>query len=265
MSQLGPVRTFRTFEKSGMNHHLDPARHLTAAPVTTVRFARPAAKRELLAGHPLFSGLAPEDLDRLSGYSRIVHSEKGTTIFSKGDPGSGLMAVVSGSVKISVPSPDGKEVALNIIQPGEVFGEIALLDGRPRTANACAMQDSELLILERREFIPFLRQSPEIGLTLLAVLCDRLRRTSEQVEDVLFLDVSGRLAKTILRLSTHENEGRRHVRATQKEIGQMIGLSRESTNKQLQTWVRCKWIAIEKGGLTIKNTRALEKFAVENL
>ena len=248
-----------------MNQHFEPERHCTSAVPAPARFPRHSAKRDLLAGHPLFSGLKLDDLERLSGYSRIVRAEKGSAIFSKGDPGTGLMAVVSGGVKISVPSPDGKEVVLNTIQPGEVFGEIALLDGRSRTANAFAMLDSELLILERREFIPFLKQSPEVGLTLLAVLCDRLRRTSEQVEDVLFLDVSGRLAKTILRLSAHEPDGRRYVHATQKEIGQMIGLSRESTNKQLQAWVRSKWIAVEKGGLTIKNAAALEKFAVDNL
>ena len=176
-----------------------------------------------------------------------------------------MMAVVSGGVKIGSLSAEGKDVVLNIIQPGEVFGEIALLDGRPRTANATAIHDSEILVLERRDFIPYLKQTPEVGLTLLAVLCDRLRRTSEQVEDVLFLDVSGRLAKTILRLAMRSRQSNRHVRATQKEIGQMIGLSRESTNKQLQCWVRRDWIVIEKGGLIIKNAAALERFALGHL
>ena len=234
-------------------------------PIDTLRVVKGSTKRDLLAGHPLFSSMKAEEIERLASYARIVRFARSSVIFSKGDEGSGLMAVVSGGVKISSLSQEGKDVVLNLIQPGEVFGEIALLDGRPRTANATAMQDSEILVLERRDFIPYLKQTPEVGLTLLAVLCDRLRRTSEQVEDVLFLDVSGRLAKTILRLAKHQRHGNSQVKATQKEIGQMIGLSRESTNKQLQCWVRRDWIAIEKGGLTIKNAAELERFALDHL
>ena len=247
-----------------MNHH--PARGFRHSPATdTLRVVKGSTKRALLAGHPLFSSMKAEEIDNLANYARIVRFARASVIFSKGDEGSGLMAVVSGRVKISSLSHDGKDVVLNLIQPGEVFGEIALLDGRPRTANASAMQDSEILVLERRDFVPYLKQTPEVGLTLLAVLCDRLRRTSEQVEDVLFLDVSGRLAKTILRLAKHQRHGNSQVKATQKEIGQMIGLSRESTNKQLQCWVRRDWIAIEKGGLTIKNAAELERFALDHL
>ena len=229
------------------------------------RKGKTASKRDLLQSHPLFATLDDRDIEHLIGYAHVARVAKGGVIFSTGHPGSGLLAVVSGAVKISVLSADGKEVVHNIIHPGEVFGEIALLDGRPRTANATAIAESEILALDRRDFIPFLKLNPDVGLTLLSVLCERMRRFSDQVEDVLFLDVAGRLAKTVLRLSTPDSAGRRRVRATQKEIGQMIGLSRESTNKQLQVWVRNKWITIEKGGLIVKHAEALEKFALENL
>ena len=237
---------------------------LPAAAVAPARSLRAGAKRDILSSHPLFAGLSPSDVDRLADYGRLEHLRKGATIFSKGDPGTGLMAVVSGLVKIGVPSPEGKEIVLNIIHPGEVFGEIALLDGRPRTANAVAMADSEVLSLDRREFVPFIRANPDVALSLLAVLCDRLRRTSEQVEDVLFLDLAGRLAKMVLRLGRADPGGAMRVRATQKELGQMIGLSRESTNKQLQLWVARRWVTIEKGGLVVRNAPALQKFAQDS-
>ena len=98
---------------------------------------------------------------------------------------------------------------------------------------------------------------------LLKVLAERLRRASEQVEDVLFLDLAARLAKAVLRLARPDASGVMRVRATQKELGQMIGLSRESTNKQLQIWVRRDWVRVEKGGVILKNAKALEQYAVD--
>ena len=248
-----------------MNSELQVVERSLPAPVASQRNARACTKRELLEGHPLFAALEPHDIDQLVAYASIEHFAKGKAIFSVGDPGSGLLAVMNGAVKICVLPADGKEIIHNVIHPGEVFGEIALLDGRMRTANAIPLTEVDLLVLNRKDFIPFLKVKPEIGLSLLSVLCDRLRRTSDSVEDVLFLDFSGRLAKTVLRLSTPDPTGRRRVRATQKEMGQMIGLSRESTNKLLQTWVRNKWISIEKGGLIVKNAAALDKFAMDNL
>jgi CRP/FNR family transcriptional regulator, cyclic AMP receptor protein len=219
--------------------------------------SRAAQKRDILARYPMFSTLNPAEIERLAAYARLEHFSRGTMIFSKGDAGSALMAVVSGRVKICVPSADGKEIVFNLVNAGEVFGEIALLDGRPRTAHAIAMNDSEILVLDRREFVPFLRNNPDVALTLLAVLCARVRRTSEQVEDVLFLDLATRLAKLLLSLA--EQTGSPRLRVTQKELGQMIGLSRESINKQLQVWAARGWLRIEKGGLVLVDPGALTK------
>jgi CRP/FNR family cyclic AMP-dependent transcriptional regulator len=219
--------------------------------------SRAAQKRDILARHPMFSTLSPAEIDRLAAYARLEHFSRGTMIFSKGDPGSALMAVVSGRVKICVPSADGKEIVFNLVNAGEVFGEIALLDGRPRTAHAVAMSDSEILVLDRREFVPFLRSNPDVVLTLLAVLCARVRRTSEQVEDVLFLDLASRLAKLLLSLA--ERTGSNQLRVTQKELGQMIALSRESINKQLQVWAARGLLRVEKGGLVLLDPGALSK------
>src|SRR5258708_781016 len=116
----------------------------------------------LLRGHPLFGELPPSILDRIGAYIKRRSVAKGTAIFEKGDAGVGLIGVLAGSVKISVTSADGREVVLNIIREGEVLGEIALLDGGPRTANATAMSDCDLMVIERRDFIPFLRSQPDV-------------------------------------------------------------------------------------------------------
>jgi CRP-like cAMP-binding protein len=142
---------------------------------------------------------------------------------------------------------------LNIIRPGEVFGEIALLDGRARTANAAAMSDCELIVIERREFIPFLRSEPDVTLKLMEILCSRLRKTSEQVQDMTFLNLSTRLAKTLLSLTANAGSSKPAARVaiTQREISQIVGRSRESTNKQLRAWARRGWIRLERGSVTV--------------
>jgi CRP/FNR family cyclic AMP-dependent transcriptional regulator len=221
----------------------------------------PLDKRGVFTRHSLFGNLPAADIDMLVGYARVERFRKGATIFHKGDTGGGLMAVLEGQVKISVPSAEGKEAVLNIIRPGHVFGEIALLDGQPRTADAIAMEDCDLLVLDRREFVPLLRANPELALRIMELLCARLRRTSEQVEDVMFLHLEGRLAKALLRLSREQGGAgapSARVAITQRELGQMIGMSRESTNKQLQDWQRRGWVRLVKGGVELLDRAALQ-------
>jgi CRP/FNR family cyclic AMP-dependent transcriptional regulator len=217
----------------------------------------------LLRNHPLFCELTPPILERISTYMKRRSVSKGATIFEKGDAGIGLIGVVSGSVKISVTSTDGRDIVLNIIRPGEVFGEIALLDGRARTANATAMSDCELIVIERREFIPFLRSEPDVALKLMEILCSRLRKTSEQVQDVTFLNLSTRLAKTLLRLTANHGSSKStaKVAITQREISQIVGRSRESTNKRLRAWAKRGWIRLERGSVTVLKADKLVELA----
>jgi CRP-like cAMP-binding protein len=217
----------------------------------------------LLRNHPLFRELPAPVIDRLGSYMTRKTVPRGTTIFTKGDPGTGLMGVLSGTVKISVLSADGREVVLNVINAGEIFGEIALLDGRPRTADATTMSDCELALIDRRDFVPFLQSQPDVVLKFIDVLCLRLRRTSEHVEELMFLELPARLAKTLIRL-TGEPDAQttnRKISITQREIGQIIGMSRESTNRQLRAWAKRKWIRIERGGITVLDTDALADLA----
>jgi CRP/FNR family transcriptional regulator, cyclic AMP receptor protein len=222
-------------------------------------------KLTLLRNHSLFGQLPAAAIEHLGSYMKRRTLPRGSAIFAKGDPGSGLMGVVAGSVKISVPSADGRDIVLNIMHEGEIFGEIALLDGRPRTADATAMTDCELMVIERRDFIPFLRSQPDLTIKIIETLCARLRRTSEQVQDLTFLSLPTRLAKALLRL-VDDAEGSaptRKVTITQREISQIIGRSRESTNKQLRNWTKQGWIRLERGAVTVLHRDKLAEVAAE--
>jgi len=221
-------------------------------------------RRQLLRKSPLFSRLPDEETDAILAHAIIERYPAGAPIFAKGDPGSSMMAVLKGQVMISVLSLDGKLVVLNTINEGEIFGEIALLDGKERSADATAMSNCELLVVARRSFLPLLER-PALTRELLMVLCEKVRRTSEQVEDVLFLDVEARIAKVLLRLAQWGNgpsrpDARIALRVSQRELGNLVGASRESVNKQLQAWRRAGVIAIENGSIVIRNAAALEAF-----
>jgi CRP-like cAMP-binding protein len=204
-------------------------------------------------------------IEQLGAYMTKRTVGRGAIIFAKGDPGTGLMGVLAGGVKISVPSTDGREIVLNIVREGELFGDMALLDGRPRSANAEAISDCELVVMERREFIPFLRSQPDIMLKLMEILCLRLRRTNEQVQDVAFLNLSIRLAKTLLRLSAETTAQSRKMKITQREIGEIIGRSRESINKQLRAWEKNGWISLGWGSVTLLKPEKLIEIASEDI
>jgi CRP-like cAMP-binding protein len=220
----------------------------------------------LLRQHPLFRELPAPIIERLGAYMKTRKVPRGTAIFAKGDPGTGLLGVLAGSVRISVASADGRDIVLTIIQKGEIFGEIALLDGHPRTADATAVSDCELATIERREFVQFLRNQPEVMLKFVEILCARLRRTSEQVQDVTFLNLPTRLAKALLRMIADDSSSqRRKVAITQREISQIIGRSRESTNKQLRVWQKRGWIRLERGGVTVLAPDKLTEIAEEGL
>jgi CRP/FNR family transcriptional regulator, cyclic AMP receptor protein len=222
--------------------------------------------RRALVAKNLFSGtLGGSDIDRLLTYARVVRHRAGDEIFAKGSPGTSLMAVLNGTVRISSVSDGGREIVLNLIHPGEIFGEIGLLDGRDRSADAIAMTDCELLVLQRRDFIPFIERRPDVCIKLIELLCHRLRRTSEQVEELSFSHLESRMAKALLRLA-RENEGTRPLAAllelkiTQRELGNMVGGSREHVNKQLQAWQKAGLIELGKGTIVMRDTGALEKF-----
>ena len=214
---------------------------------------RGADKRAILRDHYLFGKLTPQHIDRLSACIVTKTVKRGTNIYAKGDPGTSLCAIGAGTVRISVPSVEGKDAVLDVLGKGSILGEIALLDGHPRTADAIAVTDCELFVIERRDFLPMMREEPEIALKIIEILCSKLRRTTEQAEEVMFLDLPSRLAKALLRLVDGETAGmqERKVTITQKDLGNIIGMSRESTNKQLRIWADKKLVRLERNAVVI--------------
>jgi CRP/FNR family transcriptional regulator, cyclic AMP receptor protein len=222
-----------------------------------------SSQRALLRGSPVFALLGDSDIDAVLAHARVIRYAEGDQIFAKGDPGNGMMAVLRGRVIISAPSADGRQVVLTVFHEGEVFGEIALLDGKERTADATAMTDCELLVVPRASLLALLERRPELCIRLLIVLCERLRRTNEQVEDLAFLDLEARIAKVLVRLA--EEDGKTAappiaLKISQRTLGELVGGSRESVNKHLQDWKRSGIITLGKGSIVVHDLKALAEF-----
>ena len=222
-----------------------------------------SSKLAVLRKHPYFCDLDPEAFDQLCRYAKHVTLKRGTTIVSKGDPGNSLIAVISGTVKISVSSPDGRSAILNLIGPGEIFGEVALLDGLARTADATANTNCEIFVIDRREFLPFVRSQPALAMKFIELLCMRLRLTSEQVEQVILQNLPARLASALIRLTEKHKlaPGGRTIAITQQEISEMVGMTRESINKQLRVWASRNWVRLEHGAIVILDAEPLQVLA----
>lgn len=210
----------------------------------------------------LFRGLSPDERKGLVSQARIRNFSAGDTIFLMGSTGDSMMAVLSGTVRISVPSPEGKEIVLAILQPDELLGEIALLDGKDRTADARAIGACSLAILERRAVLAFLERHPSGCLGLIEVLCGRLRQTDQQIAEIVFLDLPARLAKTLLRMATvARGPAGTRIALSQRELGNIVGSSRESINKCLREWQRNGIVSIEENEIVITKRIAMQALA----
>jgi CRP/FNR family transcriptional regulator, cyclic AMP receptor protein len=218
---------------------------------------------DLLRNHKLFNALTPAQIEQLVSLARMRQIASSTTLFAKGDPGNELFAVVTGTVKITVPSSDGREAVIALLHRGEIFGEIALLDCQPRTADAVAMTDCDLMVIERRDFLSFVDREPKVATKLLALLCARLRTADAKIEETAFLNLPTRLARMLVQLlennaSAAENKT---LAITQQKISEMLGASRESVNKYLQAWARRKVIALKRGAIVVLAPQALAALA----
>jgi len=220
---------------------------------------RPVDNIALLQGHPVFGALAPAHIKQLGSFARVRRIASGTTLFVKGDPGTALFAVVSGTVKITVPSIDGREATFNLLHAGEIFGEIALLDGQPRSADAIATTDCELIVIERRDVLGFVHGEPKVAMKLIELLCARLRVAGAREEEVVFLNLPARLARLLLRLleDSAAAADKNKLSITQQEISEMLGTTRESVNKHLQIWARRRVIALKRGAIFVLAPRTL--------
>jgi CRP-like cAMP-binding protein len=219
--------------------------------------------RRVLGECALFRGLPPDERNALIARAHIRNFGVGDTIFLMGSPGDSMMAVLSGSIRISVSSPEGKEIVLAILPPGELFGEIAVLDGKERSADAKAITESCCLaVLNRRDVMFFLDRYPSAWAALVEVLCERLRRTDQQFAEVALMQVPIRLAKALLRLTTPTGlKEPPKVHLSQRELGSMVGATRESVNKCLRDWQQRSLVSMEEATITITDREALEELA----
>lgn len=227
-----------------------------------VRLERDARRAALLASQ-LFQAMQPAELDEILKFSTERHCSRGATIFQQGDEGSSMMAVLRGRVRVTAVSTEGKEVTLNVIGPGEVFGELALLDGKPRSNHVTASEDSHLLVVERRHFIPFLRRNEDLFLRMLVVICDKLRRTSLALEELALFELPTRLARLLLKLADdygRPTEGgvRIDLKLSQRDLANQVASSRETVNKQLRIWRDDGVVDIETGYIVVKRIDELK-------
>jgi CRP-like cAMP-binding protein len=220
--------------------------------------------RRLLGKGALFRKLAPKDRDSLVARARMRSFNAGESIFLMGDLHDSMIAILKGEVRISIPSVDGKELILAIVYAGEVFGEIAMLDGKPRSADATALTACTLAVLDRRDVLAALDRNPEAWLGFVEVLCSRLRYTDQQLVEMALLQLPERLAQTLLRTVDAvptQVSNRARLRLSQNELAHRVGATRESVNKCLNEWQRGGIIRIEKHAITIMDRAALEALA----
>lgn len=220
----------------------------------------------VLANSYLFTQIPRDEIKKLIPFAKVQDVGSKKVIFHKGEPGSQMYLIVSGRVKGTTLSEDGKEVVFDIMDAGEVFGEISMLDGKERTATITTMEKCRFLVLERRDFLPFLESNPKVAIHLLSVISDRLRATDELLEDTLFRNLPARLSKKLLSLANdygvdEENGVRINLKLSQQEIGQLVGTSRESVNKQIRMWERTGLISVEQRYITLHRIDELSLFA----
>jgi CRP/FNR family cyclic AMP-dependent transcriptional regulator len=214
---------------------------------------------------PLLARLPDEDLKALASRGRVRRFNAGTTIFHEGDPGDAIYVVVDGRMRMSRLSGSGTEATLAIIGAGDCTGELSLFDGRPRSATATTMQPTRAFVVSRDDFVNWVRERPSAALALLETLSLRIRRTNEIVTDLVFLDLPHRLAKHLLTMAASHSDGgnarRPRLQVTQAELASMLGVSRESVNKQLNQFARDGWITLSRGAVILDDSEALRTFA----
>ena len=222
----------------------------------------------MLERSPLFRGLSSEILARIAALALQRSYPSGEVVFLQGDHGDALYGVVTGRIRISAGASDGREIFLNIMESGDTFGEIALLDGGLRTAAATAIVPSELVSIRREHFLAVLEREPRLALELLRLCGERLRWTSGQAEDAALLHAPARLAKRLVSLGQLHGERTNDgiaLRISQEELAGFLGLSRQVVNQYLQGWLAQGWVSLGRGVVTVRNEGALKEIGAQRL
>lgn len=222
--------------------------------------------QETLARAGIFQGVDPDAVVNLISQMQTESFPRGTTIFDEGEPGDTLYIIIDGKVKLARHAPDGRENLLSVMGPSDMFGELSIFDPGPRTSSAVCVTEVETATMDSEMLRTWINDHPEISQQLLRVLARRLRRTNASLADLIFTDVPGRVAKTLLQLAnrfgTQEGSGLRvNHDLTQEEIAQLVGASRETVNKALATFAQRGWIRLEGKSVVIVDTEHLARRA----
>jgi CRP/FNR family cyclic AMP-dependent transcriptional regulator len=236
---------------------VEPDRDVTPIPHSSERWGRPEPAIPL-----------GEFLARMPSVTRRFDRKQ--VVIQKGDRGCFVYTILSGRVKVTAPSLEGRELTFTYLGPGEFFGEVAIVEGTAHTATVTTIEPTVFQLIDGRDFLRAISDNPRATLSLMAILCARLRRASELAEDLSFLALPVRLAKTLLSLvDSHgipvSNGTRIGLQLCQQELANLVVTSRESVNKQLRSWEEAGVISLKAGGLTILRLSALRALVPQDV
>jgi CRP/FNR family cyclic AMP-dependent transcriptional regulator len=219
--------------------------------------------RNLLASTAIFRGCTPQAIDDLVRRLQVRTRPADTIVVAQDEPGDSLFVIAGGRVKVAMFGENGRELTLAELKPGDFFGEMSLLDNRPRSANVVAMEDATLLVLSREAFVAHLKSNPQTAINLLGEMTRRLRRADETIASLALHDVESRLVRTLERLAKEEGEQtdtglllRR--RPTQQDLANMVGSCRETISRTFTSMIK-RGLLIPRGRALVLTRELLEK------
>ncbi|MEX2375446.1 MAG: Crp/Fnr family transcriptional regulator [Dehalococcoidia bacterium] len=221
-------------------------------------------KEALLARCPVFEGLDETLRQKLAALGMVRPYRSGDRIFGAGDPGDSMMVIAEGTVRIYALAPTARDVVLADLAAGEVFGDIAMLDGAARSADAQALTNCTLIVMERSGFLALMRRNPPLAEHMLALLCARIRRSDERMMEISFLSLPARLAKALLRAAGGAGgrpAGRSRTSLSQTELANVVGSSRENVNRHLRRWQDEGVIELRGGWIVLLDAEAISRIA----
>jgi CRP/FNR family transcriptional regulator, cyclic AMP receptor protein len=212
----------------------------------------------ILKMNPIFAELGGDELQRISSLCHTRQLAAGELLFRKGDPGNALFGIRRGQIRIETGTSGGRRLTLNFMGPGDLFGEVALLDGESRTAAATAGEPTELFVLRREDFLACLEREPKAAIKLIRLLCRQIRWQSERMEEGMLQPLPVRLARRLCALASDFGS---EVHISQEQLGIFVGAARESGNRQLQLWRRDGILDLQRGRILLRNMTKLAAVA----
>lgn len=225
---------------------------------------------ELLKDLPdgsIFAKMSPQERERILELAIPKSLPRGATLYEHGELGSSFAIIAKGLLKVCVFSLDGKEIVFDYLGRGNIIGEISIFDGKPRTASAIAVEPTEVLVMQKKDVLPYLARHGETSLKIIELLCERLRKTDMLMEQNTSLAMEPKLAKGILRFAQDHGkksaDGTIDIQIRQSDLGSYVSLARENVNRQLREWADLGFVELTRGHIVIKDQRAIEEIAEE--